>query len=154
MEPISAIALSLALGAGATAGTEVVKGVVKDAYEALKGLIKRRYPKVSVDHLEGAPESKARRASVEEDLAAANAGQDAEVVAAAKKLIDVVQQQAPAAATAIGVDLKDVSAANLRLADIAAAGTGVKVEQGKFSGDIEIRGVRAGVPPNDPPKAS
>jgi hypothetical protein len=66
----------------------------------------------------------------------------------------MIQQHAPGAAGAIGVDLKDVSAANLRLADIAAAGTGVKVEHGTFTGDIDIRGVRAGVTPGDPPKGS
>jgi hypothetical protein len=152
MEPISAVAMSLALGAGAIAGKEVVSSLVKDAYGKLKDLIKTRYPKVSVDHLEGAPQSPARRAGVEEDLAAANAGQDTELVAVAQKLIDAIQQHAPGAAAAIGVDVKDVSAANLRLADIAAAGTGVKVERGTFSGDIDIRGVRAGVTPNDPLK--
>ena len=40
MGPISAIALSLALGAGAAAGKAVVNELVKDAYAALKGLIK------------------------------------------------------------------------------------------------------------------
>jgi hypothetical protein len=154
MEPISAIAISLALGAGATAGKEVVSALVKDAYSKLKELVRSRYPKVSVDHLEQAPESKARRAGVEEELTAANAGQDAEVMAAARKLIEMIQQRAPGAAAAIGVDLKDVSAANLRLADIAAAGTGVNVEHGTFTGDIDIKGVRAGVTPGDPPKGS
>src|SRR5437868_4288859 len=48
MEPISAIALSLAVGAGAIAGKEAVSAVVKDAYTALKDLIKSRYPKVSI----------------------------------------------------------------------------------------------------------
>ncbi len=146
MEPISAIAISLALGAGATAGKEFVSGLVKDAYGKLKDLIRQRYPKVSVDHLEQAPESKARRAGVEEELTASGAGQDMELVAAARKLSELVQQHAPGAAAAIGVDLKDVSAANLRLADIEATGTGVKVERGTFSGDIEIKGVRAGLP--------
>ena len=50
--------------------------------------------------------------------------------------------------------LKDVEAANLRLADIAASGTGVKVEKGRFSGDIDIRGVRAGVPSSNTAKDS
>jgi hypothetical protein len=152
MEPIGAIAMSLALGAGAIGGKEVVSALVKDAYAGLKDVIKNRYPKVSVDHLEEAPQSKARRASVEENLAAANAGQDAEVVATARKLIEAIQQHAPAVAAAIGVDLKDVAAANLRLADIIATGTGVKLEHGTFTGDIDIRGVRAGVPPSDPSK--
>jgi hypothetical protein len=149
MEPISAVALSLALGAGAIAGKEVVSSLVKDAYGKLKDLIKNRYPNVSIDHLEQAPVSKARRDGVEEDLVVANAGQDAEVVAAAQKLMEAIQQYAPSAAAAIGVDLKDVSAANLRLGDIAAAGTGVKVDRGTFTGDIDIHGVRAGVPPTE-----
>ena len=54
MEPISAVALSLALGAGATAGKEVIGGLVKDAYTALKDLIKNRYPQVSLEQLEQA----------------------------------------------------------------------------------------------------
>jgi hypothetical protein len=152
MEPISAIAISLALGAGAAASKEVVSALVKDAYGKLKELVRSRYPKVSVDHLEQAPESNARRAGVEEELTAAGAEHDAELAAAARKLIELIQQHAPGAAAAIGVDLKDVSAANLRLADVAAAGTGVKVERGTFTGDIDIRGVRAGVPPRDPAK--
>jgi hypothetical protein len=152
MEPISAIALSLALGAGAVAGKTVVSELVKAAYASLKDLIKSRYPKVSVEQLEGAPESKNRRAVVEEDLTASGAGQDTELAAAAHTLIKLIEQHAPAAAAAIGVDLKDVSAANLRLADIAASGTGVKVEGGTFTGDIDIRGVRAGMRPGDSPK--
>ena len=152
MEPISAIAISFALGAGAIAEKEVVSALVKDAYAALRDLLKRRYPRVSVDHLEQAPESKARRAGVEEDLTTANAGQDVEVVTAARNLIEMIQQHAPGAAAAVGVDLNDVSAANLRLADIAAAGTGVKVDHGTFTGDIDIKGVRAGVTPSDQPK--
>jgi hypothetical protein len=154
MEPISAIAMSLALGAGAIAGKEVVSAFVRDAFTSLKELLRSRYPKVSVDHLEQAPESKARRAGVEEELTAANAGQDVEVVAAARTLIEMIQKHAPGAAPAVGVDLKDVSAANLRLADIAATGSGVKVEHGTFTGDIDIKGVRAGSTPNDPPKGS
>jgi hypothetical protein len=146
MEPISAVALSLALGAGAIAAREVVSAAVKDAYTALKDLIKNRYPKVSIEQLEQAPESKNRRAVVEEDLTASSAGQDMELVTAARALIDLVQQHAPAAASVIGVDLKDIAAANLRLADIAASGTGVKMERGTFAGDIDIRGVHAGVP--------
>ena len=150
MEPISAIALSLALGAGAIAGKAVVSELVKDAYASLKNLIKSRYPKVSVEQLEVVPESKSRRAVVEEDLTTSGAAKDTELATAAHTLIKLIEQQAPAAAAAIGVDLKDVSAANLRLADIAASGTGVKVEQSTFTGDIDIRGVRAGVPPSEP----
>jgi hypothetical protein len=152
MEPISAIALSLALGAGAIAGKEVVSAVVKDADATLKDLIKNRYPKVSLEQLEQGPASAKRRAVVEEDLTDAGAGKDSELMAAARTLIGLIQQHAPAAASAIGVDLEDVAAANLRLTDIVASGTGVKVERGTFTGDIDIRNVRAGVPPDSPAK--
>ncbi|MER9581139.1 hypothetical protein [Mesorhizobium sp. M0276] len=153
MEPITGIALSLALGAATIAGKEVVNGLVKDAYTALKGLLTSRYPSVSVDHLEKAPESKARRASVEEELAAAKADNDIELVAAARKLIEMIQQHAPDAGATVGVDLADISAANLRLENVAASGTGIKVNRGTFSGDIEIKNVRAGVSQNHARKA-
>jgi hypothetical protein len=150
MDPISAVALSLALGAGSIVGKEVVSALVKDAYDGLKSLIKRRYPEVSVDSLEQAPDSKKRRAVVEEDLAASGAAQDSELLATAQKLIELIRQHAPNAAAATGVDLKDIEAANLRLADIVASGAGVKVEKAKLSGDVTISGVRAGLsPPKD-----
>jgi hypothetical protein len=144
MEPISAIALSLALGAGAVAGKEIVSGLVKDGYTKLKELVKARYPDVSVEPLEKAPESKARRAVVEEDLGKSGAAKDSELVETAQKLIELVRQQMPGAAAAIGVDLKDVEAANLRLRGIIASGTGVKMEKVRASGDIEISDVSAG----------
>ena len=84
---------------------------------------------------------------VEEDLAAAGAAQDAELLAAAQMLIELIRQHAPDAAAAIGVDLKDIEAVNLRLADIVASGTGVKLEKARLSGDVTISGVRAGRSP-------
>lgn len=151
MESISAVAFSLALGAGAIASKEVVSVMVKDAYAKLKELIRSRYPKVSLDYLEQAPESKSRRAVVEEDLIQAGAGQDAELLAGAQELAELIRRQAPGVVAAIGVDLKDVEAANLRLANIVASGTGVKVEKGTFSGDIDVRDVRAGISPTSGP---
>jgi hypothetical protein len=151
MEPVSATVLSIALGAAAIAGKEIMSGAVRDAYSALKGLILQRYPKASVAAVEQAPASKARQAVLAEDLAGAGAAQDPDLAAAARAVIAAVEQHAPAAAAAIGVELKDVAAANLRLADIVATGTGVRVERGTFTGDIDIRGVRAGTAPPKPP---
>jgi hypothetical protein len=136
------------LGAAAIAGKELVSTLVKDAYISLKDLIKNRYPKVSIEQLEQAPDSTSRLGVVEEDLIASGAERDTELVVAAHTLIDLIQRHAPAAVSAIGVDLTDIAAANLRLADITASATGVKLERGNFTGDIDIRGVRAGVPPD------
>ena len=93
------------------------------------------------------PDSKKRQAVVEEDLAASGAAQDSELLATAQKLIELIRQHAPNAAAATGVDLKDIEAANLRLADIVASGAGVKVEKARLSGDVTISGVRAGLSP-------
>jgi hypothetical protein len=144
MEPISAIAISLALGAAATAGAEVVNSVIRDAYSKVKELIRNRYPRVSIDLLEEAPESKRRRAVVEEDLARYGAGQDLELLAAAHTLADFIEQQASGAANAIGVEIKDVTAANVSLRDIVATGPGVIIKRGQFSGDINVSGIRSG----------
>jgi hypothetical protein len=147
MEPISALAISLALGAAATAGKEVISAIVKDAYGKLKALIESRYPGVSLVQLEKAPESASRRAVVEEELTTFGAGQDAELLAAGHRLAELIQHHKPRVAASLGVNLKDVVATNLRLADIAASGIGVSLEHGTFKGDIDIRGIRAGVPP-------
>ena len=88
---------------------------------------------------------KARRAVVEEDLGKSGAAEDAELAEAAQKLIELIRRQMPGAAASIGVDLKDVEAANPHLRDVAASGTGVRIERGRFSGDIDISDVRAGV---------
>jgi len=149
MEPISAIAAALALGAAAAA-KDIGGQVVRDAYAGLKAFIASRYPRVGLDQLEQAPESKARRAVVEEDLQAANAAADTQLAGLAAKLAELIRAQAPAAAAAIGVDLKDIEAGSLRLADIAAAGTGVRVEKARVAGAIDISGVRAGVPGGAP----
>ena len=147
MEAIITIVQGLALGAAPIVGNEAVKCLVGDAYLALKDLVKKRYPKVSIEWLEQAPESKHRRAAIEEDLTAGGAAKDAELVAAARAVIELVKQHAPSAVSAVGIDLKDIVAGDLRANDIVASGTGVKVEGGTFTGDIEIRGVRAGIPP-------
>jgi hypothetical protein len=145
MDPISAVVTALALGAAA-ALRELSSEVVKDAYVGLKVLIQRKYNHVSLAQLEEKPESKNRRGVVEEELAAAGAEHDEELLHQAKVVMDAVQHT-PEAAAAIGVDLEDIKAAALRIADIVAAGgtaTAVKLKHGEFGGNVDISGIRAG----------
>jgi hypothetical protein len=146
MDPITLIVTALA--AGAAAGlTDTVSQAVKDAYAGLKGLIARKYTKAapSVDQLEAAPESKARRGVVEEDLGKTAAAGDVEVLRQAQALLDAVQKYAPDAARTIGVDLKDVEAGSLKLNDIivqaSGAATGAQLNKVKVAGDFTITGV-------------
>jgi hypothetical protein len=128
MEPVSLIVTSLALGAAAGL-KPAAEQAVKEAYSDLKSLIQRKYAKVSVEQLEEVPESKARRAVVEEDLTQAGADKDEEVLRQAQTLLDAIQAHVPETASAIGVDLAEIKAAPLNIEDIAAQATGVRVRQ-------------------------
>jgi hypothetical protein len=149
MEPTSAIAVSLALGASAAAGNEEVSESIKDAYAALKHLIQKRYPNVSIGQLERAPSSKSRRAVVEEDLLEADAGRDSEVIAVSQKLVDQILEYAPQFA---GVHLDDAIAARVRLTDVDQTGQGVKITHGTIMGDISIGSIVAH-PDYKPPRS-
>jgi hypothetical protein len=150
MDPLTSLVTALAAGAAA-ALKPTVEQAVKDSYAALKGLIQRKYTQVQVDQLEANPTSKNRRGVVEEDLKAVGAETDAEVLQKAQELLEIIQSQAPEAASAIGVDLKDIAGAALTIRRVTASGTGVKVEQAKLSGDITIEDVQAGRPGGAPP---
>jgi hypothetical protein len=134
-----------ALALGASAGLQnTVTSAVSDAYAALKRLIGQRYSNIDVLPVERRPESAAKRESLAEDLHVAGAVGDAELLAAARQLIAQLGNQAPELAGAIGVDLEQVRAAALRITDIESAGTGVRVRDSEFAGDIDISQVRAG----------
>lgn len=146
MEPISAIVLSLALGAAAEAGKDAVGEVVKDAYRKVKTLLAEHFSSVPISLITDAPDSKPRRALVESELSALNADQNKDLVEAANKLIEAVKEHAPSAVAIVGVSLKDVEAANIRLKDIYSAGSGAILEKVKATGDVVIENVRAGIP--------
>lgn len=148
MDPITIVVTALAVGAAAGL-QDAAAQVVKDAYADLKTLIVRKYGKVTagVEQLEAMPDSKARRAVVEEDLSTTDAAQDMEILQQAQALLNAVQTHDPEAARTIGVDMEDIKGASLKLADIIVRGhgpaTGVKVKGADISGDIEIKGVQA-----------
>jgi hypothetical protein len=145
MDPLSV--LLMALVAGAAAGLEpAAKKAVQDAYEGLKTLIKRKWGHVPIESLERDPKSPERQKIVKEDLEAARAANDTEVLAQAQNLIRAVKDQAPEAAQRAGIRLADLEAAgSVRLEDLLASGD-IQVEKVRAGGDLDIRGVRAGNP--------
>ena len=143
MDPISLIVVALA--GGAAAGLKpTAEAAIKDAYAGIKAVIKRKFERVSVEMLEADPSSKSRQEILKVDLAKTGAGSDMEVLGCAKRLIEAIRTHVPEVATVIGVNLEEVEAASLRLDDIVATGTGVSVKSSTFTGDIEIKKVRAG----------
>jgi hypothetical protein len=146
MDPVT-VGVAAAIAAGAAAGlNESVAQAVKDAYAALRKMISSRYGEVDVAPLERRPGSSAKRDSLAEDLEMAGAGGDLALRDAAVALLEAVRTHAGDVGAAVGVDLKRVEAAALRVGVVESAGTGVRVEDGRFDGDITIDGVRAGRP--------
>jgi hypothetical protein len=143
MDSLTSIVMALATGAAA-ALKPTAEQAIKDGYAALKALITRKYAQVQVDQLEANPSSKNRRGVVEEELAAAGADQDVEVLHPAQALLEAIQSRAPETAAVIGMDLQDITEAALAIRRVTATGAGVRVEQVKLSGDITIEDVRVG----------
>jgi len=149
VDPVTVIVSALALGA--VAGLrEAATDAVKDAYGALKRLVTDRYAAVDVGGVERRPDSAAKRASLAEDLTAEGAGDDADLLAAARAVLAAVREHGGGAAEVVGVDLDAIEAAAVRIADVASTGTGVKVRRATVAGEIDIRNVRAGEGPPDP----
>jgi hypothetical protein len=149
MDPITVLVTALA--GGAAAGLKpVAETAVKDAYESVKGLIRRKFSHVSVDVLEADPTSKMRQGVVKEELEKTDAANDRELLGAAARLLEAIRMHAPEAAQAIGVTLEDITGAGLRISEVESPGSGVAVKHAHMAGDIEIKGVRAGVGSKDP----
>lgn len=147
MEPVSIIVTAIA--GGALAGLKpTAEQAVKDAYAGFKALLRRKYGSVDVTPIENKPESQVKRDSVAEDLRDAGAEQDPELLEAARALLELLKNRAPETGPAIGVDLEKVTAAALRIREVKSEGTGVRVRDSQFTGDIEIGSVNAGRRPN------
>jgi hypothetical protein len=136
MDPVTA-----AIAAGAAAGlTTTASQAVRDAYQALKDLLQRRFPRIDVRPLEELPDSPAKQASLDEDLVRLGAARDAEVVRLAETLVMAIAREAPQAAAGVGVDLGRVRGEFLNIQRIEG---GVRAHDVETTGGIAITDVRA-----------
>ncbi len=98
MEPVTTVILS-ALAAGAAAGvTEVGTKLVVDGYEALKAALKASFGADSdladaVAGLEKNPDSDGRKQTLHEEIVAAKADEDPELVGLARALLDRIESR-------------------------------------------------------------
>jgi len=147
MDPISLIVAALATGAAA--GLQpTAETLIKDAYEGLKSLIKRKYERMSADvlALETDPASDARKAVVQESLEKEGAASDEDVLLQAQTVLKAIEEHRP---DLVGVLLEDLKVgANVTISDIISAGPGVQIKRSKIDRDLTIDGVRSG---QDPP---
>jgi hypothetical protein len=96
MDPIST-AIIAAIAAGATtAATDVAKSAIVDSYGALKSLIQKKLGPNSevvdaIEKLQTKPDSAGRRETLKEEIKASNAGEEPELLAAAKVLVEIIK---------------------------------------------------------------
>jgi hypothetical protein len=96
MDPVS-LAIISALTAGATSGAnEAAKKAIIDSYEGLKSLPKKKFGNdngvsEAIDQLQAKPDSSARRAVLGEELMAASAASDPELLSAAQLLLALIK---------------------------------------------------------------
>ena len=98
MDPITT-AIVAALTLGVTSGlTETTKKAMSDAYELLKGLLKKKFGHESevvksVQTLEIKPNSTGRQATLQEEIVSSHADQDADILKAAQILLNLISTQ-------------------------------------------------------------
>jgi len=93
MDPITAAILAVL----PALASDMVKSTVKDAYECLKAVIRRKWGDTSpiskaISALEGDPDSKAQSAVLEEKVSALKATEDAEVAQALRQLVEQMKK--------------------------------------------------------------
>jgi len=136
MEPLTLLVTALVVGA-----TEAVKSTagqaIKDAYTGLKKLILDRYGSKgdtaqAVAQLENKPDSPGRKAVAQEELQAAGADQDQELVSRAAELLKLLESAPPAANVEIDIKgTRNVAAGR----DIHAP-----ILHGDITGNVKIGG--------------
>jgi hypothetical protein len=143
MEPISLLVTAIVSGAAAALdGT--AKQAVKDAYEGLKTLIRRKWGDVNVESVERDPKSVARREVLKEDLAKAGGTPDAQVLQQAQEVIRAVKEHAPQAAQGVGISLSELEAAgSVNISDLTG---NISVKGVKAGKSINIKGLNSGNP--------
>lgn len=145
MDPLSLLLNAIVAGAAA-ALKPTAQQAVKDAYEAFKSLVKRKFSRIEIESLERDPTSKKRQDLVREDLEKSGDLSDREVLALAQRVLATVATHEPSAATDAGITIEDLRAgASVNLEDLVAEGS-VAVHRISAEKDITIKGVRAGNP--------
>jgi hypothetical protein len=151
VDPVQMLVDALASGAAAAAKDTVVKAV-SDAYNALKSLLTGKYPGVSTAGVDNKPGSATQKSALHEILTDAGAGADADLLSAAKALLEAIDAHDPGVAQAVGVDLSRIHAGDIDIEGIKASGhsTGVKASD-VTAQSMSIRDVEAtGQDPNRP----
>lgn len=120
---------------------------VKTGYRKLKELVLRKSGAAggsALEHWEKKPDSAAWKNALLEELEAAGAAKDAELVKAAEALLAAVKAQAGG----VGVEIDELQAAELEMSRVAAekSGTAVKIKKADIAGKATFSDIGGGFP--------
>jgi hypothetical protein len=141
MDPVT-VTVVTALAVGAKAAVLGALGEAgKNAYTALKDLIATRFGAVkpAIEMVSSAPDSESKRAVLAEDLESSGASKDQDVLAAARRLLDMLQSDAQVAPLFDFDQLKVVR--DLRLTDIKSVGAVMRAKTAEVGRDMVIKQV-------------
>jgi predicted nucleotidyltransferase len=149
MDPVSILVMAIVIGAaaGLKSAAEIS---IKDAYNSLRELIKRRYSEVDIEQIEQNPSSEQRRALLKAELTQIEAIQNKEVLERAQAVLDATERM-PELAEQSNITIEKVKAANVRLKDMIASGS-FSAREIETTGDVDISGIRAGYSDDSDPK--
>ncbi len=117
----------------------LTKDAVKDCYEGLKGKLKKKFGEKSdlveaVDKLEKKPDSEARKGMLQEEIEAAKAHKDTEIIQLAQVLLDKIKEQSSGQKN---IDTRDIDVTNK---DVTTKGEGNVTFSGNLEGSNNIMG--------------
>ncbi|MEV0433297.1 hypothetical protein [Nocardia sp. NPDC050413] len=147
----AATAAASAVSAGLVAGiTDTSKAAIADAYRGFKDLLTRKYGSVDVEIVEQRPAAPSRQVVLAEELGAAGADEDPELIEAVQRLWRVIAEQAPAVAETVGVRLDGVEAGgDIEISDITtSSGAAAHLTEVRAGRSIKITGIHAGDRPD------
>jgi hypothetical protein len=145
VDPVTTIVTAVVAGAVA-AGKDVAAQAVKDGYAGLRALVVRKFGEESevadaVESVEKKPDSKGRQEMLKEELEAAKADQDAELMGQARALLDLLKEHGLAPGPSYHAEVHG-SGAIAQDHSVAAGAGGVAVG-GSVEGGIHVAGGRA-----------
>jgi hypothetical protein len=131
MDPITMIVTALVAGAVA-AGKDVAAQAVQDSYAGLKALVVRKFSEKgnvagALAGVEKKPDSEIWQTALKEELETAGAAQDAEVVAQARALLDLLKEHGLAAGPSYRAEVHGSGAIAQGEGAVAAGAGGVAV---------------------------
>lgn len=96
MDTVTTAIIDALSAAASGASTEIAKRAISEGYEGLKDLLKKKFGPTSdvaaaVDNLESKPDSDGRQKVLAEELSAAGAPADAELVSVASALLEQIR---------------------------------------------------------------